>query len=127
MKEKIAEGVRLFNSQKYFETHEVLEEVWLKTKGERKVFLHGLIQIAAAFHHHTRGNPAGFRSLLEKGLRKLESFAEDEEGIDLGSLRIQLQPWRDRLSAFRRDEHLKEPRLPRIKRTNATREQRPTE
>ncbi|HEV2233594.1 MAG TPA: DUF309 domain-containing protein, partial [Terriglobia bacterium] len=50
MKAKIAEGLRLFNSQKYFETHEVLEEVWLKTVGEKKIFLHGLIQIAAAFH-----------------------------------------------------------------------------
>lgn len=92
MKAKIAEGIQLFNSQKYFETHEILEEVWLKTEGEKKIFLHGLIQIAAAFHHHTRGNPAGFRSLLEKGLKKLESFGEDEEEIDLGGLRKQLQP-----------------------------------
>lgn len=99
MKAKIVEGLRLFNSQKYFETHEVLEEVWLKTKGEKKIFLHGLIQIAAAFHHHTKGNPAGFRSLLEKGLKKLESFGDVEEEIDLGGLRKQLQPWRDHLGA----------------------------
>ncbi len=95
MKAEIAEGIRLFNSQKYFEAHEALELVWLNAKGNEKVFLHGLIQIAAAFHHHTRGNPAGFRSLLEKGLKKLESFGEDEEEIDLGGLRKQLQPWRN--------------------------------
>jgi len=99
MNPKIAEGVRLFNSQKFFEAHEALEEVWLKTKGKEKVFLHGLIQIAAAFHHHSRRNPAGFRSLLEKGLTKLDGFGEVVEGIDLGSLRRELQPWRDRLRA----------------------------
>jgi predicted metal-dependent hydrolase len=112
---KIAEGVRLFNSRKYFETHEVLEEVWLKTEGEKKVFLHGLIQVAAAFHHHTKGNPAGFRSLLEKGLKKLEDFSEDEEGIDLGGLRQQLRPWQDHLKTGHSTGHANHPILPQIK------------
>ena len=115
MKAKIAEGVRLFNSQKYFETHEVLEEVWLKTDGEKKIFLHGLIQVAAAFHHHTKGNPVGFRSLLEKGLKKLENFADDEEGIDLAGLRKQLQLWRDRLNSTETASDSEGPPLPRIK------------
>jgi len=121
MKDKIAQGVRLFNSKKYFETHEVLEEVWLKTKGKDKIFLHGLIQIAAAFHHHTRSNPAGFRSLLEKGLKKLESFEENEEGIDLGDLRKQLQPWQDHLKATHHTSDLLCPPLPQIKKRKAAR------
>jgi predicted metal-dependent hydrolase len=119
MNKKIAEGVQLFNSKKYFETHEVLEEVWLKTKGEQKLFLHGLIQIAAAFHHQTRRNPAGFRSLLEKGLKKLENFAEDEEGIDLGDLRKQLQPWQDHLKATHPTSDSLFPPLPQIKKRKA--------
>lgn len=114
MKAKIAEGLRLFNSQKYFETHEVLEEVWLKTVGEKKIFLHGLIQIAAAFHHHTKGNPIGFHSLLEKGLRKLENFGDVEEEIDLRGLRLQLEPWRTRAAHPTVDS--KHPSLPRIHR-----------
>lgn len=114
MKAKIAEGLRLFNSQKYFETHEVLEEVWLKTVGEKKIFLHGLIQIAAAFHHHTKGNPAGFHSLLEKGLRKLENFGDVEEEIDLRGLRQQLQPWRAR--ATHPTGNAQHPPLPKIHR-----------
>jgi len=116
MTAKIAEGVRLFNSQKYFETHEILEEVWLKTEGEKKIFLHGLIQIAAGFHHHTRRNPAGFRSLLDKGLKKLENFADDEEGIDLRGLRKQLQSWRDFLGATQPAGDSKQPPLPQIRR-----------
>lgn len=93
MKEAFKEGIRLFNAQKYFEAHEALEAVWLKAEGEEKVFLHGLIQIAAAFHHYARGNPAGFRSLLEKGWRRLETFGDVKDGLNLAGLRQQLQPW----------------------------------
>jgi predicted metal-dependent hydrolase len=116
MQPKIAEGVRLFNSQKFFEAHEALEEVWLKTTGREKIFLHGLIQVAAAFHHHSRRNSAGFRSLLEKGLAKLEEFGETIEGIDLDGLRKQLQPWRERMNAAVAPgaSHLRNPPLPRI-------------
>lgn len=95
MNQVLEEGIRLFNTQKYFEAHEALEAVWLKAEGEEKTFLHGLIQVAAAFHHHTRGNPAGFRSLLEKGWRKLERFGDVTDGLNLAGLRKQLQPWRE--------------------------------
>jgi hypothetical protein len=95
MNDALNEGVRLFNTQKYFEAHEALEVVWLCARGDEKTFLHGLIQIAAAFHHHARGNSAGFRSLLEKGWKKLETSGARREGIDVAGLRKQLQHWRD--------------------------------
>jgi hypothetical protein len=95
MKEVLEDGIRLFNMQKYFEAHEALDAAWLRVEGEEKIFLHGLIQIAAAFHHYTRGNPAGFRSLLEKGWRKLERFGDVRDELNLAGLRQQLQPWRD--------------------------------
>lgn len=97
MEQQFLEGIRLFNAQRYFEAHEALEAVWLKATGDRKTLLHGLIQVAAAFHHHTRGNRAGFRSLLEKGCVKLEPFGAEFASIDLAALMRQLQPWRDRL------------------------------
>lgn len=114
MDAKVAEGVRLFNSQKFFEAHEALEEVWVKTKGREKIFLHGLIQVAAAFHHHSRGNTEGFRSLLEKGLRKLYEFENVVEGIDLQDLRGQLQPWRDHLNSDPQggSAHIPLPKIP---------------
>lgn len=113
----IAEGIRLFNAQKFFEAHEALEVVWLKAQGDRKIFLHGLIQVAAAFHHHRRGNTAGFRSLLGKGWKKLERFGAAEEGIDLDGLRKQLQPWRDYLDHAEAVERGRTPPLPRILRS----------
>ena len=32
------EGIHLFNTREFFEAHEALEAVWLKTKGDRKTF-----------------------------------------------------------------------------------------
>ncbi len=112
----IAEGVYLFNTGKFFEAHEALEAVWLKTKGDDKIFLHGLIQIAAAFHHFQRRNPAGFRSLLEKGLKKLERVGAAKYGIDLDSLLKQLQPWREILKREEESANRETPPLPRISR-----------
>ncbi len=90
----VEEGIRLFNAQRFFEAHEALEAVWLRATGEEKAFLHGLIQVAAAFHHYARGNPAGFRSLLEKGLEKLARVRGLETEIDTAGLVRQLRPWR---------------------------------
>lgn len=104
------QGIHLFNTQKYFEAHEALEALWLKASGDRKIFLHGLIQIAAAFHHHKRNNPAGFHSLLQKGCAKLETFGGAFPGVDLGGLMLQLQPWREHA----RQSSGAEPSLPQI-------------
>ncbi len=97
MEQDLLEGVRLFNSHQYFEAHEALETLWLRAAGEQKTFLHGLIQVAAAFHHRTQNNPAGFQSLLEKGCAKLGAFGAEFDGTDLARLVQQLQAWRDYL------------------------------
>jgi len=114
MNQGLEEGIRLFNAQKFFEAHEALEAMWLKAEGEEKLFLHGLIQIAAAFHHYTRGNPAGFRSVLEKGLRKLEKSGDVKDGLNLADLRKQLQPWRDLTSIDQMPRRENLPPLPRL-------------
>ena len=115
MKQKVAEGIHLFNARKFFEAHEALEEVWLKAEGDEKIFLHGLIQVAAAFHHHSKGNPAGFRSLLEKGMRKLNRFGDEMEDVNLASLRRQIQPWRDHLAGAPHSQPAADLRLPKIR------------
>lgn len=114
MRQALAEGIRLFNTRKFFEAHEVLETVWLKAQGDERVFLHGLIQIAAAFHHHGRNNLTGLRSLLEKGLKKLERFGAEKDGVNLDGLRKQLNAWRDFLNRADSSGKRQAPPLPRI-------------
>lgn len=43
------EFINLFNREKFFEAHEILELRWRQDKGEARDYYHGLIQIAAAF------------------------------------------------------------------------------
>jgi hypothetical protein len=40
-----------FNACEYYEAHEVLEVLWLRTRGRDRDFFKGLIQIAGAFLH----------------------------------------------------------------------------
>src|ERR1700728_780966 len=88
-------GVALFNSGKFFECHEVWEELWLRAPEPEKNFLQGLIQVAAAFHHQGRGNMRGMRSLLAAGLAKVDQFPEKHRGIQLGKLCDDARKWTD--------------------------------
>jgi predicted metal-dependent hydrolase len=40
-----------FNAQQYYEAHDVLEHLWLQTRGADHAFFKGLIQFAGAFVH----------------------------------------------------------------------------
>ncbi|RPI90539.1 MAG: DUF309 domain-containing protein, partial [Planctomycetaceae bacterium] len=53
------EGLRLFNAEDFFESHEVLEDLWSETEDERKKFYQGLIQAAVALLHFGNGNLGG--------------------------------------------------------------------
>jgi predicted metal-dependent hydrolase len=92
-KGKFLRGVALFNAADYFESHEVWEELWLAASGEERVFLQGLIQVAAALHHHGRGNLLGMRSLLAAGLTKLDGIPDVYRGIDVARLREDAREW----------------------------------
>lgn len=41
----------LFNQGRYYEAHDVLEHLWLRTTGPNHAFFKGLIQLAGAFVH----------------------------------------------------------------------------
>lgn len=98
---KFQRGVALFNAHKFFEAHEAWEELWLPETGSEKMFLQGLIQLAAAFHHYSRGNWCGAKSLLSAGTAKLARFAGDHDGLALTELRAQATQWARMLGAGR--------------------------
>jgi len=83
----------LFNSAEFFKAHEVWEELWLSAGETDKLFLQGMIQLAAAFHHYTRGNLKGTKSLLEAGLDKLRKFPGEYRGANLNALRGAADGW----------------------------------
>ena len=86
-------GVELLNAERYFEAHEVLEDVWRAAPPQGKVFYQGMVQIAVALHHYSRGNLKGARSVLERAVRNVSDMPQGFAGIDLDGLRSQLREW----------------------------------
>jgi len=95
------EGIRLFNRGAFFDAHEVLEEVWRVAPETERKFLQGLIQVAVALHHHSRGNVVGARSLLARASRNLSGYPEEFGGIRLVQLRSSLDHWHSCLTEGR--------------------------
>jgi len=86
-------GIELFNAGRFFESHEALEELWLKSEGAERELLHALIQSAAALHHFQGGNLKGALSVYHRAQRRLaalpptvmkldtKAFAQELEGF----------------------------------------------
>jgi predicted metal-dependent hydrolase len=102
-------GIELFNRAAFFDAHEVLEDVWRPSAGPDRKFLQGLIQTAVAFHHHSKGNVRGARSLLGRGMANLAGYPDDYGNIRLGLLLASLRPWHEALV-----HNLPAPELPKI-------------
>jgi predicted metal-dependent hydrolase len=66
-------GLELFNAGRFFECHEAWEAVWKVSVSTEKIFLQGLIQVAAALVHIQRGNSRGAVALYRKAHDKLAS------------------------------------------------------
>ena len=71
----------------------------MKSEGAEKRRLQGLIQIAAAFHHHSRANLAGTESLLRAGLDKMSDAPAHHWGLNLALLRSEVKKWLRALEA----------------------------
>jgi hypothetical protein len=89
----IAQAIVLWETGLFFEVHEVLERLWHEVEGELRLFLQGVIQIAAAFHHLETGNRGGARTLLAAGRGKLVPFASGFAGVDVAALLGGVERW----------------------------------
>jgi predicted metal-dependent hydrolase len=86
MNATVQRGIELFNAGEFFESHEVLEEVWTPERGPRRLFLQSLIHVAVGAYHESRGNPVGACRQLRKALRKMQAYLPEYEGVDTARL-----------------------------------------
>lgn len=86
VEEALALGMQRWQQQRFFEAHELLEHVWHWSIDD-KAFWQGVIQVAAAFVHHQRGNPLGVVKTIDKAAPKLQGVPDDHHGIDVVGLR----------------------------------------
>lgn len=85
------EGLRLFNAEDFFESHEVLEELWTETHDERRKFYQGLIQAAVALLHFGNGNLGGAKKVYLTCRKYLEPYRPEFEGLNLVQFLDELQ------------------------------------
>ena len=83
----LAKGLRCYRAGEFFAAHEHWEAIWLASHDPERIFLQALIQVAAAFHHHSRDNNRGTRLLLGAALGRLEPFPDCFGGISVSLLR----------------------------------------
>jgi predicted metal-dependent hydrolase len=86
MTPQLLEAIEQFNRGEYFEQHETLEALWRAEPGEVRRLYQGILQIGVAFHHLRRGNLAGARRLLARGLTAIEPFQPTCQMIDVADL-----------------------------------------
>jgi predicted metal-dependent hydrolase len=104
MKQALQSGVTAFivafNRGRFFDAHEILEEVWqgLADGIPSRSHLQGLVQLAVAFHHESRGNLRGARSVLDRALRNLTGAEMSFPTLDLSQLHADMVDWQKHLA-----------------------------
>jgi len=101
---------RCWNEQRYYEAHDVLEQLWLKADSSDAVFFKGLIQAAGAFVHlqkrfehplhpkHTRRLSPAVRLFLLAD-KNLSQFAPRHHGLDVVDFCQLLRGFADKIVA----------------------------
>lgn len=79
------EFLRLFNERRFFEAHEVLEDLWIMEVPPLRDYYKGLIQAAVALCHWERGNHSGARRLWLLARGYLAHCPPRMEGLDLAA------------------------------------------
>ena len=88
--EPFEKGLIFFDAGRYFEAHEVWEDLWRATTGLDRILYQGLIQAAVGLYHLQRGNATGASSQLAKSVVHLSGFQVNPHFIDTANLIAQL-------------------------------------
>ncbi|MDQ3888818.1 MAG: DUF309 domain-containing protein [Thermoproteota archaeon] len=78
----IARAVQLFNDERYWEAHEVLENIWKNATGVEREILNGIILVAAAFVHDEKDESNVCISILRRARKKLDQASGNYHGIN---------------------------------------------
>ncbi len=86
----LKEGISLFNQERFWECHEVLEQIWHPAEGEERDIIQGLILTAAAFVHAQRNRNERSIAMMKKAKQKLGTRTS-YQGIDLNIVRKNIE------------------------------------
>ena len=84
--ETIAQARSLLDAGRPFSAHEVFEARWKAGPADERDLWQGLAQICVGLTHSARGNDVGAARLVERGIARLEQYAQTQGptyGLDL--------------------------------------------
>jgi hypothetical protein len=105
--ETLREGIDLFNQERFWEAHEILEEIWHPATGVERDIIQGLILTAAALVHYQKNEKAVCVSILGRAKEKLGKL-DNFKGLDIKRLRAGIeQTLKDNIPKLLRIEWVK--------------------
>ena len=85
IKEKLfLDGIDLYNQKKFYEAHEIWEDLWTEYRQVDDKFIQALIQLSVGYFHILNINKKGAISLLNKSLSKFKMYKGIHRNIDVG-------------------------------------------
>jgi predicted metal-dependent hydrolase len=84
----------LFNQQKFYEAHDILEDLWLQDRhGANGNFYKGLIQLAGAFVHLQKKRLQPAAAVFKLARTNLVSYPATHERLSIAGLRDFIDSW----------------------------------
>ena len=88
-------GLEKYKNGNFYMAHEYWEDLWQNKQLKDRIFIQGLIQIAASFYKIQCGNLKGAKSLLEKSMNKFEQYSGKQRDINVDKLLKELLEIKD--------------------------------
>ncbi len=86
----LREGIDLFNQERFWEAHELLEEIWHPATGVERDIIQGLILTAAALVHYQKNENDVCVSILGRAKDKLGTL-DHFKGLEISRLRANIE------------------------------------
>lgn len=81
--ETISSAIFLFNMERFWRSHEVLEKIWKEASGCTKRLLNGIILVDAAYVHLQKGELDIYFSILRRSMEKFRETPKVLFNIDM--------------------------------------------
>ena len=95
----------LFNQQKFYEAHDILEDLWLPDRhGPNGNFYKGLIQLAGAFVHLQKNRLLPAVALFKLARKNLERYPATHERLSIFGTLDFIDAWLRDLRDFKPDD-----------------------
>ena len=85
--EAISEAVNVFNEEKFWIAHEILESVWKESKGQERDLVGGLILVCAGLVHYQKNEEDICISILARAFKKLADSSGVYHRVDIDRLK----------------------------------------